>query len=63
MMAWEVDIMKRSVDFLLWRPGMKVLNIGAGTMILDTFVQDHANKPEMHHIVEARPDVLTNMGN
>jgi len=42
---------------------MKVLNIGAGTMILDTFVQDHANKPEMHHIVEARPDVLTNMGN
>jgi len=63
MMAWEANIMKRSVDFLLWKPGMKVLNIGAGMMIFDTFVQDHANKPEVHHIVEAHPDVLTNMEN
>ena len=63
MMAWESDIMKRSVDFLLHRPGMKVLNIGAGMMIFDTFVQDHANKPEIHHIVEAHSDVLTNMEN
>ncbi|KAK5946056.1 Arginine N-methyltransferase 2 [Knufia obscura] len=63
MMAWESDIMKRSVDFLLSRPGMKVLNIGAGMMIFDTFVQNHANKPEVHHIVEAHSDVLTNMEN
>lgn len=63
MMAWEADIMERSVDCLLWKPGMKVLNIGAGTVIFETFVQDHANKPEMHHIVEAHPDVLTKMEN
>ncbi|KAK5098518.1 Arginine N-methyltransferase 2 [Exophiala xenobiotica] len=61
MMAWEADIMKRSVDCLLLKSGMKVLNIGAGMMIFDTFVQDHANKPEVHHIVEAHSDVLTNM--
>lgn len=63
MMAWESDLMKRSADFLLSKPGMKVLNIGAGMMIFDTFIQNHANKPEIHHIVEAHPDVLTNMEN
>ena len=63
MMAWESDIMNKSVDFLLTKPGMKVLNIGAGMMIFDTFVQEHTNKPEIHHIVEAHPDVLTNMEN
>lgn len=61
MMAWESDIMKTSVDTLLTKPGMKILNIGAGMMIFDTFVQDHENKPEVHHIVEAHSDVLTNM--
>lgn len=63
MMAWESDIMKQSVDLLLSRPGMRILNIGAGMMIFDTFVQNHINKPEMHHIVEAHSDVLTNMEN
>lgn len=63
MMAWESDIMKQSVDLLLSRPGMRILNIGAGMMIFDTFVQNHANNPEMHHIVEAHSDILTNMEN
>lgn len=63
MMAWESGIMKRSVDLLLTKPGMKVLNIGAGMMIFDTFVQNHVHKPETHHIIEAHPDILTNMEN
>lgn len=61
MMAWESDIMKKSADMLLTKPGMKVLNIGAGMMIFDTFVQNHINKPDIHHIVEAHPDVLSNI--
>lgn len=61
MMAWESDIMKRSVDTLLTKSGMRILNIGAGMMIFDTFVQSHTNRPEVHHIVEAHSDVLTNM--
>lgn len=63
MMAWESDIMKRSVDSLLPRAGLRILNIGAGMMIFDTLVQEHASKPEIHHIIEAHPDVLTNMEN
>lgn len=61
MMGWESDIMKQSVDLLLPRPGLRILNIGAGMLIFDTFVQDHPNKPEMHHIIEAHPDILTNI--
>jgi len=61
MMAWESDIMKQSADSLLTRPGMKILNIGAGMMIFDSFVQGHENKPDVHHIVEPHPDILTNM--
>lgn len=61
MMAWESDIMKQSADILLSKPGLKVLNIGTGMMIFDTFVQDHVNKPVEHHIVEAHSDILNNM--
>lgn len=63
MMEWESGIMKRSVDLLLAKPDMKILNIGAGMMIFDTFVQNHPNKPQIHHIVEAHPDILTNIEN
>lgn len=63
MMGWESGIMKDSVDLLLTKPDMRILNIGAGMMIFDTFVQNHPNKPQIHHIVEAHPDILTNMEN
>ena len=61
MMAWESEIMKKSVDALLVKPGLRILNIGAGMMIFDTFVQNHQNEPEIHHIVEAHPDILANI--
>ena len=61
MMAWESDIMLRSANALLSRPGLKVLNIGFGMGIIDTFFQDLTNKPTSHHIVEAHPDVLNEM--
>lgn len=61
MMAWESGIMSQSADSLLPKAGLKVLNIGAGMLIFDTFVQNHVNKPAVHHIVEAHPDILTNM--
>lgn len=61
MMAWESDIMKQSVDMLLDKPNMKVLNIGAGMLIFDKFVQNHTNKPAQHRIIEAHPDVLANI--
>ncbi|EXJ72552.1 uncharacterized protein A1O5_03698 [Cladophialophora psammophila CBS 110553] len=61
MMAWESDIMLRSANALLPEPGLKILNIGFGMGIIDTHIQNHANKPASHHIVEAHPDVLSNM--
>ncbi|MBE3042763.1 hypothetical protein IMZ48_09355 [Candidatus Bathyarchaeota archaeon] len=61
MMAWETDIMRRSVDALLPdRPAEKrILNIGFGMGIIDTMFAD--TKPSMHHIVEAHPDVLEHL--
>ncbi|KAJ9653462.1 Arginine N-methyltransferase 2 [Neophaeococcomyces mojaviensis] len=61
MMAWESGIMKRSADLLLTKPEMRILNIGAGMLIFDSFVQAHERKPAIHHIVEAHSDILTNM--
>lgn len=61
MMAWESDIMSRSADAMLYAPGLKVLNVGFGMGIIDTFIQNHANKPTDHHIIEAHPDVLETM--
>lgn len=58
MMAWESDIMAKSADSLLSRPGLKILNIGFGMGIIDSYIQSHANKPSEHHIVEAHPDVI-----
>ena len=61
MMAWETDIMRRSVDALLpERPaGKRILNIGFGMGIIDTMFAD--TKPSKHHIVEAHPDVLEHL--
>ncbi|KIW95951.1 uncharacterized protein Z519_03017 [Cladophialophora bantiana CBS 173.52] len=61
MMSWESDVMLRSAHALLSEPGLKILNIGFGMGIIDTHIQNHANKPASHHIVEAHPDVLSNM--
>lgn len=58
MMSWESDIMSRSADAILPSPGLSVLNIGFGMGIIDTCIQSNANKPSVHHIVEAHPAVL-----
>ncbi|GAB1310819.1 Arginine N-methyltransferase 2 [Madurella fahalii] len=58
MMAWETDIMRRSVDALLpgKEPGKRILNIGFGMGIIDTMFAE--TKPARHHIIEAHPGVL-----
>ncbi|KAH6675852.1 putative arginine N-methyltransferase 2 [Halenospora varia] len=59
MMAWETDIMRRSVDALLSSEetsGKRILNIGFGMGIIDGMFKD--TKPFSHHIVEAHPAVL-----
>lgn len=61
MMAWESDIMSKSADALLPRPGLRILNIGFGMGIVDSHIQNHTNKPASHHIVEAHPEVLNEM--
>jgi len=59
MMAWESDIMSRSAKNLLPTTNLRVLNIGHGMGIIDTFFQEQS--PSSHHIVEAHPDVLAEM--
>ena len=59
MMAWETDIMKRTADLLAPKQGLRILNIGHGMGIVDTFFQE--KEPIAHHIVEAHPAVLARM--
>ena len=58
MMAWETDIMRRSVDALLpgRESGKRILNIGFGMGIIDAMFAE--TKPAKHHIIEAHPGVL-----
>lgn len=58
MMAWETDIMRRSVDALLpgKESGKRILNIGFGMGIIDTMFAE--TKPSKHHIIEAHTGVL-----
>ena len=58
MMAWETDIMRRSVDLLLPdnKPGARILNVGFGMGIIDRMFR--ATSPFSHHIIEAHPAVL-----
>lgn len=58
MMAWETDIMRRSVDALLpnGEQGKRILNIGFGMGIIDGMFAEL--KPSRHHIIEAHPGVL-----
>ena len=59
MMAWERDIMKRSADLLAPRSGLRILNIGHGMGIIDTYFQ--GKSPSSHHIIEAHTGVLERM--
>lgn len=59
MMAWEVGIMKRTADLLVPTAGLRVLNVGHGMGIIDTFIQEKS--PSAHHIIEAHPQVLAQM--
>ncbi|KAE9382170.1 arginine N-methyltransferase 2 [Stipitochalara longipes BDJ] len=61
MMAWETDIMRKSVDLLLpsLPPGKRILNIGFGMGIIDRMFAD--TKPATHHIIEAHPAVLAKL--
>lgn len=58
MMAWETDIMRRSVAALIpdAAQGKRVLNIGFGMGIVDGMFADL--RPSRHHIIEAHPGVL-----
>lgn len=59
MMAWETDIMKRTVDLLVPASGLKILNIGHGMGIIDSFFEEKTSST--HHIIEAHPSVLERM--
>jgi protein arginine N-methyltransferase 2 len=61
MMAWETDIMRRSVAALVpdSAPGKRILNIGFGMGIIDGMFADL--KPSRHHIIEAHPSVLEHL--
>lgn len=62
MMAWETEIMRRSVDALLStpnKPGKRILNIGFGMGIIDSMFA--ATAPSRHHIIEAHDEVLTHL--
>ncbi|WYZ34685.1 hypothetical protein EsH8_I_000961 [Colletotrichum jinshuiense] len=58
MMAWETDIMRKSVDAVLpsLPAGKRILNVGFGMGIIDTMF--HETRPSRHHIIEAHPEVL-----
>ena len=59
MMAWETSLMQRSANLLSPNPGLRILNIGHGMGIIDSFFQEKA--PASHHIIEAHPGVLGRM--
>ena len=59
MMSWETPIMERTGELLCPRPGLRILNIGHGMGIIDTFFQ--TKNPSTHHIIEAHPAMLMHM--
>lgn len=59
MMAWETSIMQRSAALLAPKPGLRILNIGHGMGIIDTFFQQ--TLPVEHHIIEAHLSILAQM--
>lgn len=61
MMSWETPLMERTAALLAPRPGLRILNIGHGMGIIDSFFQK--TSPSAHHIIEAHPSILTHMRN
>ncbi|PQE27436.1 arginine N-methyltransferase 2 protein [Rutstroemia sp. NJR-2017a BVV2] len=63
MMAWETSIMRRTVDLLIppSSPPQRILNIGFGMGIIDSMFASSTPPPASHHIIEAHPDVLTQL--
>lgn len=59
MMSWETPLMQRTAALLAPTPGLRILNIGHGMGIIDTFFQQ--TSPVAHHIIEAHPAILTHM--
>ncbi|KAF3935414.1 hypothetical protein ABW20_dc0104164 [Dactylellina cionopaga] len=70
MMSWETNIMSLTVNNLLATftptsetPGPRVLNIGYGMGIVDSFFQSATPTPSSHHIIEAHPQILKKLKN
>lgn len=59
MMGWEEPLMKKHAEALAPIPDQAVLNVGFGLGLVDGFLQDQ--RPRMHTIVEAHPDVHEEM--
>lgn len=59
MMSWETPIMERTAAILASSSGLRILNVGHGMGIIDTFFQN--TSPVAHHIIEAHPFVLAQM--
>ncbi|KAF3159996.1 Arginine N-methyltransferase 2 [Orbilia oligospora] len=61
MMSWESHIMSLTVQHLLTPAiptGPKILNIGYGMGIIDSYFQSSSPTPSSHHIIEAHPQIL-----
>lgn len=59
MMSWETPIMERTAALLAPSSGLRILNVGHGMGIIDTFFQNAS--PAAHHIIEAHPSILAQM--
>lgn len=59
MMSWETPIMERTAAILAPSSGLRILNVGHGMGIIDTFFQKAS--PAAHHIIEAHPTILAQM--
>lgn len=58
MMGWEDPIMKDAAA-LICKGGGKILNVGFGLGLIDTYIQSH--NVDEHWIIEAHPDVQDKM--
>ncbi|EIM89705.1 uncharacterized protein STEHIDRAFT_92135 [Stereum hirsutum FP-91666 SS1] len=66
MMGWEREIMQETVKQMCaehpnMKQGLKVLNVGFGLGIIDTFFEELPTAPTLHVIIEPHKDVLQHM--
>ena len=59
MMQWEAPLMQAHARILAETPGKRVLNVGFGMGIIDSYLQEC--QPSLHIIIEAHPDVYKRM--